>query len=112
MKVHMDIGKLKFKSLLFISSNEDENIHNTLNAIFREVFIEKNHQESVNKYFGSKRSNDTEIDVILYELNENNIIHLKQIRDLNHKIPIFTISSDYTNIDALLLTQQKIYYSF
>lgn len=111
MKVLMDIKKLKYKSLLFISSDEDKTIYNTLTSIFKDVFIEQDHQKSVNKYFGAERTCDAEVDIVLFDVDENTIIYLKQIREINHRIPIFTISNDYSNVDALLLGQQKIYYS-
>lgn len=108
----MDVGKLKYKSLLFISSVEDDNTLVLLKEIFKEVFVEISHKESVHRYFGPDRTSEAEIDVVLYDIDEKNIVCLKQIRDINHKIPMFTLSSDYSNIDSLLLTQQKIYYSF
>ena len=108
----MDIKKLKYKSLLFISSDESPDLLTILNDIFKVVYTETNHEKSVNTYFGADRSSDAEVDLVLYDIDEQNIIYLKQIRDLNKKIPIFLISSDYTNVDAHLTSQQRIYFSF
>lgn len=112
MKVRMDIGKLKYKSLLFVSCDENEELLAILEETFKAVVVEKNHEASITKYFGKQRTSDAEIDVLLYDVDPQNIIYLKQIREINYRIPIFCISDDYSNIDTLLLVQQKIHYAF
>ena len=108
----MDIGKLKYKSLLLVSVDENENLHTPLNNIFKTVYIEKDHTQCMQKYFGEHRSSDAEIDLVLFDITPENITTLQQIRDINKKIPIMLISDDYTPIDTLVCSQQKIYHAF
>lgn len=112
MKVIMDINKLKYKSLLLVSTDKNDTLLTPLNNIFKTVYIETDYNQCVQKYFEENRNNEIEIDLVLFDITSENITVLTQIRNINKRIPIMLISDDYTNINTLLCSQQKIYYAF
>lgn len=109
----MGLERLKFKSLLFICHDATtiENLQSSLEETFLTLFVENDATQAYEKFFGENRSKD-EIDLVLFDLEPSNIPILKKIREKTKRIPIFTIASDYSQLDALCILQQKIYYSF
>ncbi len=109
----MGLERLGFKSILLICQDETtiENLKPQLKETFKTVFYESDATQGFEKFFGEQRSDD-EIDLVLFDVTDSNTPVLQKIREKTKRIPIFTVASDYANLDALSILQQKIYYAF
>lgn len=109
----MDIDRLKFKSLLVIAlnDNEQQTLQTTLQLHFKEVYFQSNCEKAYTDFFGENRGNK-EIDLVLFNISSTNISVLEKIRHNNRRIPIFTTSDDFLNIPTNEVLKQKIYSSY
>lgn len=102
---------LTHRTLLYIGNEQDigDSAKSLLEKSFRNVIYSKNEDKILEKYFSDENSSN-DIDILLIDISNIDFSFIKKIRSNNEYIPILLLSDNFSNVSAIDIIEQNIYY--